>query len=68
MQVLRAYNFLRNDCTMDEQCEFCGHVHVNKYAYNDEYYRVEVVPAKYCPNCGKNSAGQLKKVRVTGNK
>lgn len=58
MKVLCAYNFMRNDCTMDTQCEHCGHIEVDKSAYNDEYYRVKVVADRHCSNCGKNSAGE----------
>jgi hypothetical protein len=58
MRVLRAYNFMRNDCTMDEECEWCGFVYVDKYAYNDEFYRTIVVPDRCCSKCGKNSKGQ----------
>lgn len=59
MQVLRAYDFNRNDCTMDLKCEHCGKEVVDKSAYNDEYYRVKVVPDRHCPNCGKNSHGEI---------
>ena len=58
MQVIKAYNFLRNDCTMDEECEWCGFVYIDRYAYNDEYYRTHVVPDRCCSKCGKNSKGQ----------
>lgn len=60
MKVLKAYDFHRNDCTMDIECEHCGHVDVAKSAYNDDYYRNKVVPDRHCPKCGKNSAGKTK--------
>lgn len=59
MRVLRAYDFNRNDCTMDLQCEHCLHEVKVTSAYNDEFYRVKVVPTRHCPKCGKNSAGNI---------
>lgn len=60
MHVLRAYDFIRNDCTMDLKCEHCGHESVDKSAYNDEYYRLKVVADRCCPSCGKDAAGLTK--------
>lgn len=60
MTVIKIYDFHRNDCTMDCQCEHCGKVEVDKYAYNDSNYIHNVVPARFCPNCGLNTKRELK--------
>lgn len=59
MQPVNAFNFMRNDCYYNIKCEHCGHTEVDKYGYNDENYRVNVIPAMYCPQCGKNSKGEI---------
>lgn len=59
MKVVRAYDFFNNDCTMDTQCEHCGHISKDMSAYNDSYYRNEVVPKRFCSVCGKNAEGKL---------
>lgn len=60
MKVTRIYDIHRNDCTMDTECEHCGHVEIDKYAYNDSYYIHTVVRTRFCPSCHKNSKGELK--------
>jgi hypothetical protein len=59
MKVIRIYDLMRNDCTMDTKCEHCGLIQVDKYAYNDNNYINNVVPKRYCPECGKNAKGEL---------
>lgn len=53
MKVINIYNIFRNDCTMDCECEHCGHVEVDNSAYNDNYYIKTVVPNRHCKNCGQ---------------
>lgn len=60
MKVIRAYDFYNNDCTMDIQCEHCGNTHKDTSAYNDSYYRNQVVPLRFCPACGFNASGKTK--------
>lgn len=54
MKVISTYNHVVNDCTMDCLCEFCGHIDVDKSAYNDDNYINNVVPERKCPSCGKS--------------
>ena len=58
LSVVRVYYMMRNDCTMDIKCSKCGHVEVDKYAYNDHYYVHTVVPARKCKNCEKLEGSQ----------
>lgn len=59
MKAINAFNFSRNDCHYEIECEHCGNKEIDKYGYNDEYYRVKVIPAKHCSKCGKDSKGEL---------
>lgn len=61
MKVVKIYNLMRNDCSMDLECEHCGHKAVDNSAYNDSYYIHTVVPqTRYCIECEKNSLGELR--------
>lgn len=61
MQVINIRDLMRNDCTMDLQCDHCGHKQEDKSAYNDNYYIHTVVPVeRYCKKCQKNAAGKTK--------
>lgn len=60
MKVLNIRDIMRNDCTMDIQCEHCGHIEVDKSAYNDSNYIHNVVPDRYCPHCNLNAKGEPK--------
>lgn len=62
MIFISAYDFMNNDCTMDTKCQHCGHIHKDTSAYNDAYYRNEVIPSRYCPSCGLNGKGETKPV------
>lgn len=64
MFVTKIYNLFRNDCTMDTECEHCGNVSVDKYAYNDSNYIQNVVPDRHCENCGKNAKGETKTLKL----
>lgn len=68
MYVIKAYDFFRNDCTMDLQCEHCGHMDTDKSAYNDEYFRNHVVPDRHCSKCGKDAGGMIKILHVEDHK
>lgn len=57
MHALNAFNFSRNDCHYKIKCEHCNHEEVDKYGYNDENYRVNVIPSMYCSKCKLNSRG-----------
>lgn|ERR1035437_1631654 len=63
MKVIAIKNLHRNDCDMDTQCEHCGHIEVDKHAYNDSNYIDNVVPERYCPKCKKNVKGEIEKER-----
>lgn len=66
MKVTAIKNLMRNDCTMELECEHCGHEQDDKSAYNDNYYINNVVPAeRYCDKCKKNTAGNEKPIRST---
>lgn len=64
MRVTKTYNYFGRDCTMDTQCEHCGHVDVDNSAYDDDHYKREVVPARHCDKCGKNRAGETRNANV----
>lgn len=68
MKVLKAYDFIRNDCTMDLECEHCGHIDIDKSAYNDEYFRNHVAPDRHCHKCGKDSVGRISILHVEDHK
>lgn len=59
MKVIKIYDIFRNDCTMDCQCEFCGHIDIDKSAYNDDYFRNTVVPKRSCSACGKSTISEI---------
>lgn len=60
MKVTNIYNIYRNDCTMNTECEHCGNVEIDKYAYNDANYIHNVVPDRYCSRCGMKANGETK--------
>ncbi len=64
MRVINIYDLCRNDCTMDCECEYCGKVEKDKYAYNDANYIHNVVPSRYCSSCGKNAKGEIKPIET----
>lgn len=66
MKVIRIRDMIRNDCTMDLECEHCGHEQEDRSAYDDRFYINAVVPKeRYCDKCKKNSAGEESKPIVT---
>ena len=50
----------RNDFWCTYECEHCNHVTGKSSGYNDDYFHNHVIPAKYCPACGLNRAGETK--------
>ena len=65
MKVIKVYDLFRNDCTMDCECENCGHIHIDKSAYNDANYIQNVVPDRYCPKCHLNAKGEKEPIKTT---
>lgn len=47
----------RNDFHFTAECEHCQHVAKYGDGYADHFYCTQVVPNRYCPECGKNSYG-----------
>lgn len=67
MKVIKIYDLYRNDCTMDCQCEHCGHIDIDTGAYNDSNYVYNVVPSRFCSACDINSKGEKKiKLKFVG--
>jgi len=48
----------RNDFHFTAQCEHCGHATKYGDGYADNYYCTQVVPNRYCPECGLNFHGR----------
>jgi hypothetical protein len=55
----------RNDFSAIMQCEHCAETVKNNCGYNDANYHERVIPAMYCPSCGKNKAGEVKQKELT---
>lgn len=47
----------RNDFRFTAECEHCQHVASYGDGYADHFYCTQVVPNRYCPECGLNSYG-----------
>lgn len=55
MKVTRIYDQHRRDCSCDSQCESCGQVDTDKYAYDDANFWNNVMPKRKCSKCGKTT-------------
>ncbi len=55
MKVIRQYNQLRRDLSIDMKCEGCGADDTYTGAYDDRNFWDNVVPKFKCPNCGKST-------------
>lgn len=48
----------RNDFHWIGRCEHCDHEESYGDGYADEFYCLNVVPARFCPECDTNSVGE----------
>lgn len=48
-----------NDFRAILECEHCGHNQKITNGYHDNYYHTQVMPAKFCPACGRNRIGLM---------
>jgi uncharacterized Zn finger protein len=55
MIVKKIYDRMRRDCSIDIECESCGHKDTYDSAYDDRNFWDNVVPGMKCKNCGKSS-------------
>lgn len=55
MKVLRVFDQFRRDCSCDLECEGCGAKEIDKYAYDDDNYWVNVIPNRKCKSCDKST-------------
>ena len=53
MKIKRIIKQHRRDMTVDYECEHCGYISENKYAYDDSYFHNTVIPGMKCEKCGK---------------
>lgn len=60
MKIHEHIDQIQNDFWATYICEHCDHVTSKQSGYDDSYFHKYVIPAKYCPSCGKNRAGDLK--------
>ena len=56
-EILSEYG---NDFYAIYECEHCGHATKKSYGYHDNYFHTQVIPGRWCPECGKNRAGDVK--------
>lgn len=59
MRIIEVTNRHRNDFHWVGQCEHCDHVEKYGDGYADNFYCTQVVPGRYCPECGRNSHGDV---------
>lgn len=48
----------RNDFHWVGECESCGHRQKYQDGYADSFYCTQVVPGRFCSECGLNSHGE----------
>lgn len=53
--VIKKYEQYRRDLHIDLECENCGHIEKNHYAYDDRNFWDNVVPNIKCSSCKKSS-------------
>lgn len=60
MKIDQIVSRHRNDFVWIGKCRHCGHTCRYGDGYADRYYCTEVAPARHCPKCGLNCAGEKK--------
>ena len=65
MKIKRILTQHRNDFTATMECEHCGTEQKLTTGYHDDNYHFNVIPAMYCPSCGKDRAGETKQLEKT---
>ena len=55
MKIAKVISQHRRDMRVDLECEHCGEVEKNDWAYDDDNYHRNVVPNIKCKACGKIS-------------
>ena len=55
MEVVRRFDQLRRDLSIDLECERCNATDTVTTAYDDTFYWTQVVPDMKCKSCGKSS-------------
>ena len=55
MKVIKRYNQMRRDLSIDMECESCGEKESYRNAYDDRNFWDNVVPDFKCPKCEKSS-------------
>ncbi len=58
MKIKEWLDQIRNDFWCTYECEHCGHETGKSSGYNDANFHDNVIPAKYCPECGLNREGK----------
>ena len=65
MKVIKKYNQMRRDLSIDMECESCGDKQTYNSAYDDRNFWDNVVPNFDCPSCGKSTNSlELKPERI----
>ncbi len=60
MRIERITDQHARDFRAEMVCEHCEKTTVLKTGYDDAYYHTEVIPAMFCPHCGRNRRGKLR--------
>lgn len=60
MKIKKILDQINNDFWCIYECEHCSHETKKQSGYNDGYFHNNVIPAKYCPECGLNRAKETK--------
>jgi hypothetical protein len=55
MKIIKIVSQSRRDMEVDMQCESCNHIEKGVYAYDDDNFHENVIPAMECKNCGEIS-------------
>lgn len=58
MRLKEVLNRHRNDFTWLGECRHCGHTRKYYDGYADRFYCEQVVPSRYCDECGLNCHGE----------
>lgn len=59
MHIVEITSRHRNDFHFKAQCRHCKRLSTWGDGYADAYYQENVFPARHCPHCGKDEAGNL---------
>jgi len=55
MKIIEIVSQSGKDMRVDMECESCNHIEERVYAYDDDNFHENVIPAMKCKNCGETS-------------